>query len=69
MFNLTGRGYAKEIQLTLDPSHDCLCTKAIVEYVELTFRHYPYLMAFWYCSDSSLQGRVFYTFTKSHAGG
>ena len=33
------RRYGKEIELTLDPSHDCLCTNAIVEYATSTMRH------------------------------
>ena len=52
------RGYGKEIQLTLDPSHDCLCMKAIVvEYVGLTFLGRLSLTLSRHCSDSFADAR------------
>ena len=52
------------------PSHDCLCTKAIVvEYVGFTFLDRLSLALSRHCSDSFLRRRAFYTFTWSYAGG
>ena len=48
----------------LTPSHDCLCTKAIVEYVGLSFLGRLSFASLLYCSESRLRGRSFYTFTR-----
>ena len=64
------RGTVKRSSSFLTPSHDCLCTKAIVvEYVGLTFLGRLSLAPSRRCSDSFLRRRAFYTFTRSHARG
>ena len=68
---LSGGGTVKRSSSVLTPSHDCLCTKAIVviEYVGLTFRGRLSLASSRCSSDSFLRRCAFYTFTRSHARG
>ena len=61
-------GTVKRSSSVLTPSHDCLCTNAIVvEYVGLTFLGRLSLAPSLRCSDSCLRGCSFYTFKRSHA--
>ena len=53
--------------LARSPSHDCLCTHAIVEYVDLSFLGRPSLASSLYCSDCRLRGRPFYAFTRGRS--
>ena len=59
-------GTVKRSSSLLTPSHDCLCTNAIVGYVDLSFLERPSLASSLYCSDCRLRGRSFYTLTQSH---
>ena len=64
------RRYGKKSSSLLTPSHDCLCTKAIVvEYVGFPFLGRLSLALSRHCSDCFLHRRAFYTFTRSHARG
>ena len=63
-------GTVKRSSWVLTPSHDCLCTNAIVvEYVGLTFLGRLSLALSRRCSDSFLRGRAFCMSTRSHGRG